>query len=202
MAEVPDSLIRILKEFWWAMRSPEGRVALRYTLVRDLPGSYGFLARRRALRPWLAAAGPNLRIHVGARFRNPHKLRVGENVTIGVDNFLQAAGGIAIGDHSLLGPGVKIWSANHVYADGERLIREQGFEYKAVSIGRDVWIGANAFIMPGTELGDGCIVAAGSVVGAKHYPPDKILAGNPARVIGSRRRGEPDPGDGGDGASG
>jgi acetyltransferase-like isoleucine patch superfamily enzyme len=61
-----------------------------------------------------------------------------------------------------------------------------------VVIGRDVWIGANAFVMPGVQLGDGCVVAAGAVVGAKKYPPYKILAGNPARVIGTRQTEQPE----------
>ena len=57
----------------------------------------------------------------------------------------------------------------------------------------DCWIGANAFIMPGANLGEGTIVSAGSVVGGKAVPPYKILAGNPARVIGSREPIDPAP---------
>ncbi len=105
-----------------------------------------------------------------------------------MDNFVQAAGGLTIGDYTLLGPGVKIWTTNHVFENPDELIRKQGAEYRSVSIGSDVWIGSNAFIMPGTELGDGCIVSAGSVVGAKKYPPYSILMGNPARVIGNRKK--------------
>ncbi len=183
-------MLDILKRFFWSLQSPEGRMHLRYLFVRNLPGPYGFLLRRRVLAPHFGSVGTEVSIHEGTRIRNIHKLHLGNQVTLGVDNFLQAAGGITIGDHSLLGPGVKVWSTNHVFAAPDTLIRGQGYEYKEVVIGRDVWIGANAFIMPGTRLGDGTVVAAGSVVGAKKYPPFAILAGNPARVIGSRRARE------------
>jgi acetyltransferase-like isoleucine patch superfamily enzyme len=181
-------LLQILKEFFWSLKDPVARMSMAYACVRNMPGSYGFSARARVLRRHFASIGERVRIHEGARFRNVHKISLGEYVTFGVDNFIQAAGGLTIGDYSLLGPGVKIWTTNHVFADPDVLIREQGAEYRAVTIGRDVWVGSNAFIMPGTELGDGCIVSAGSVVGAKSYPPYSILMGNPARVIGKRSK--------------
>ena len=90
------------------------------------------------------------------------------------------------GNLGILGPGVKIWSANHRFEDTSRSIAEQGYEYKKVTIGNHVWIGANAFIMPGAAIGDYVVISAGAVVGAKTYPPYKIVAGNPARVIGTR----------------
>ena len=180
-------MLQILKEFWWSLRDPTSRLMLRYHFVRNCPGPYGFLLRARVLAPAFGTCGPRLRVHEGARFRNIHKIRIGSDVTIGVDDFLQAAGGITIGDDSLLGPGVKIWSTNHVFTDPDKRIRDQGSEYRAVVVGRDVWIGSNAFLMPGVELGDGCVVAAGSIVGAKKYPPYCMLMGNPARVIGNRR---------------
>lgn len=186
-------MLQVLKEFWRSLRDPTGRLLLRYAFVRNCPGSYGFLLRAGVLRPAFGRCGPRVRIHEGARFRNVHKILLGDNVTIGVDNFLQAAGGITIGDHTLLGPGVKVWTTNHVFADPDRPIRDQGAEYREIVIGGDVWIGSNAFLMPGVELGDGCIVSAGSVVGAKKYPPYSILMGNPARVIGNRKKAGPAP---------
>jgi acetyltransferase-like isoleucine patch superfamily enzyme len=65
---------------------------------------------------------------------------------------------------------------------------QQGHEKKPVVIGGDVFIASNSFIMPGVTIPDGCIVAAGSVVGVKNYPPYSIIAGNPARVVGSRKK--------------
>ena len=87
---------------------------------------------------------------------------------------------------TVIGPGAKIWSANHGFSDPSIPIQDQEYENKKVIIGNGCWIGANAFLMPGVNLGEGCIVSAGAVVGAKNYPAYKIIAGNPARVIGTR----------------
>lgn len=57
-----------------------------------------------------------------------------------------------------------------------------GFPMKDISIGDDVWIGANVIILKGTHIGNGSIVAAGSVVCSGRYPNNALLAGNPARV--------------------
>ena len=179
-------MFSIIRAFFRALKTRQGRFRLRYWLVRNIPGEYGFLLRRRILSKAWAVAGPEVRVHEGFRFRNIEKIRLGRRVNIGVDTFIQAGGGVEIGDYSILGPGVRIWTQNHVSSRIDIPIQEQGADYKAVTIGRDVWIGANAFVMPGAELGDGVVVAACAVVGAKKYPPYKILAGNPARVIGTR----------------
>jgi acetyltransferase-like isoleucine patch superfamily enzyme len=99
---------------------------------------------------------------------------------------IQAGGIIEVGEDVLIGPGAKIWSANHGFSDPSTPIQDQEYENKKVIIGNGCWIGANAFLMPGVNLGEGCIVSAGAIVGAKNYPPYKIIAGNPARVIGTR----------------
>lgn len=59
------------------------------------------------------------------------------------------------------------------------------FPGEEIRIGDDVWVGANATILKGAHLGDGCIVAAGAVVTRGEYPPGSILAGNPARIVKS-----------------
>jgi len=176
----------LTREFIRAMKTRQGRFRLRYALVRNIPGEYGFILRRRVLRQFWAVEPEEVRVHEGFRFRNIERITLGKRVNVGVDSFIQAGGGVDIGDFTILGPGVRIWTQNHVSSDPTVPIQDQGAEYKPVKIGRDVWIGANAFVMPGAELGDGVVVAACAVVGAKKYPPYKILAGNPARVIGTR----------------
>jgi acetyltransferase-like isoleucine patch superfamily enzyme len=179
-------MIQFLRCVWQDIRTDVGRFRIRAHLVKDWPGATGHYLRRRVLLPWFGRAGANVDINEGVQFRNIQKMVVGNNVALGMDNFFQAGGGIEIGDNTILGPGVRVWSQNHVFADIDRPVRDQGYEYKKVTIGRDVWIGANTFIMPGAEIGDGCIISAGSVVGAKRIPPNMILAGNPARAIGKR----------------
>jgi acetyltransferase-like isoleucine patch superfamily enzyme len=88
--------------------------------------------------------------------------------------------GIEFGEGTILAPGVKIISANHDLGDLSRF--EEG---GPVKIGKSCWIGANAVVLPGVELGDHTVVGAGAVV-AKSFPSHRILAGNPVAEIGRR----------------
>ncbi|WP_281269179.1 DapH/DapD/GlmU-related protein [Thiocapsa rosea] len=51
-----------------------------------------------------------------------------------------------------------------------------------IEVGDGAWIGAGAMLLPGVSIGDGCVVAAATVVLKGHYPPNVLLAGNPARI--------------------
>jgi acetyltransferase-like isoleucine patch superfamily enzyme len=168
------------------LRKPSWRFLVLQEMLRMIPGEFGFEIRAWLLGRRFKQAGPGLRLFPGTRLFGVEHLKVGSHCWIGLDNTIQAHGGVEIGDHVLLGPGVKIWSVNHVFADSNRPIIDQGYEHKPVIIGSNVWIGANAFVMPGAHIGDGVIVSAGSVVGAKFIEPYSVIAGNPARRIGSR----------------
>ena len=170
----------------WDLGTAGGRYLIVQEMVRNLPGEVGFEIRRRLLGRHFQRSGPGLRLFPGMRLFGVQQLAVGANCWIGIDNTIQANGGVEMGDNVLLGPGVKIWSVSHVYADPVRPIIEQGYEHKPVVIGSNVWIGANAFIMGGAHIGDGVVVSAGAVVGGKDVEPYAIIAGNPARKIGSR----------------
>lgn len=170
------------------MSDKYGRFHYLNAVLTRFPGQVGVHLRRIFITKYFNHAGNQITIHEGVRFRGIHNLNVGNNVHIGVDNFLQASGGIEIQDGVMLGPGVKIWSVNHVYDDISRPILEQGYIEAKVTIGKGSWIAANVFIMPGVIIPEGCVVSAGSVVNIKNYPPYSILSGNPCRVIG--RRGE------------
>ena len=89
---------------------------------------------------------------------------------------------IAIGDDTLVGPGVHIYAATHPMNAEER---RAGLEFGSpVAIGRGVWIGGGAIICPGTTIGDGTVVGAGSVV-TRSLPASVLAAGNPCRVLRS-----------------
>ncbi len=177
--------IKLLRVLVRDLKSRSRRRDFCVWILRNIPGDVGLELRRMYLTKQFRACG-YLYCDEGARFRNIHKIALGDNVGIGENSFLQGAGGITIGDYVMLGPGVHIWSANHVYADPSIPVRLQGYQFQEVVIEDDVWVGANVFIMPGARIGKGCVISAGSVVGAKVIPPYSILAGNPARVIGTR----------------
>jgi acetyltransferase-like isoleucine patch superfamily enzyme len=181
------SFMRILKRFYWDVVDPDERKYLLYYFISQFPGPAGNLMRGRFVEKKARSVGRNLIVMAGTRFRSIENLVLGNDVQIGYDNFIQAYGGVTIGDNVMTAPGVKIWSVNHNFEDKNVLIANQGVKEAEVIIGNDVWISSNAFILPGVVLPDGVVVSAGSVVGIKAYSPYSIVAGNPARVIGSRR---------------
>lgn len=113
-------------------------------------------------------------------------LVVGDNVGLGTHGFWGCAGGIEIGDNTIFGNYVSLHSENHNYTEKDVPIRLQGVNRKGIKIGKDCWIGAKVTILDGTELGDGCIVAAGAVVRGK-IPSYSIIGGIPAKIIKMRK---------------
>lgn len=117
-------------------------------------------------------------------FFPPFYTDCGKNITIGKNVFLnmgckfQDQGGIFIGDGSLIGHNVVLATLNHAM-DPE----DQATMIPApIHIGKRVWIGANATVLPGVTIGDGAIVAAGAVV-TKDVPENTVVGGVPARVM-------------------
>ena len=178
--------VSLMKLAWWDFHSKDVRFEFISGITGGIPGKIGHEIRKIIWRNYLGGSGPNIAIHKNVIILNPDKLVMGDYARLGIGCYIQAGGEVYIGEHTMLGPYVKIWSQNHRFDDPEILAIEQGYDNKPVHIGSDVWIGADAFIMPGTQIGDRCIVSACSVVGAKHYPENSILAGNPARKIGER----------------
>jgi len=106
-----------------------------------------------------------------------------------IDQFcaLYGQGGLEIGAWCSIASGVKIYSQSNQYKHNKtKRILEQPVIYKKVTIGNDVWIGANAVILPGVQIGDGAIIGAGAVV-RHNVPSQAIVAGVPAKVIGWRK---------------
>ncbi|WP_396349817.1 acyltransferase [Gordonia amicalis] len=113
-------------------------------------------------------------------------MTVGERVGLGTDCFYGCAGGITIGDDTLVGNFVSLHSENHSAERRDVVIREQGVTHAGIRIGRDCWLGAKVTVLDGTVIEDGCIIAAGSVVTRGTYERYGIYAGVPAKRIGTR----------------
>jgi len=113
-------------------------------------------------------------------------LIIGNNVGIAQNCFIQVRGAVHIGNDVMFGPGVSIFSEEHGFENPDKLMTEQPEIRKGVSIGNNVWIGTRAVILDGVSIGDGSIIAAGSVV-KSHVPPFSIVAGIPGKVIKSRK---------------
>ena len=105
---------------------------------------------------------------------------IGDHTRIGLHNTI--IGPVKIGSHVNLAQGITVTALNHNFDDTEKRIDEQGVSTNPVTIEDDVWIGANAVILPGVTIGNHCVVAAGAVV-TKDVPPHSLVAGVPAKVI-------------------
>ena len=105
-------------------------------------------------------------------------IRIGKNVFINHACTFLDLGGITIEDDVLIGPKVSIITENHPINPDERKV----LDVKSVLIKRNVWIGANATILPGVTIGENSVVAAGAVV-TKDVSANTVVAGIPAKVI-------------------
>lgn len=148
-------------------------------LVNKIPGvsarlrayaaaGVGFEDRKRAL------------IMLGSEVWAPQNLTLGAGATIGRDVLLDARGGIAVGRNVNVSSFVKIQTAKHLVDDPD-----YRHEYSPIVLGDRVWIGLGAMILGGVTIGEGAVVAAGSVV-TKDVEPFAKVGGVPARPIGQR----------------
>lgn len=135
--------------------------------------------RQALLTEQMAAVGK------GVNIRAPFHVDYGYNITLGDAVFMNFGCvildvvAVDIGDRTMIGPHVKIFAADHP-RDAET--RRSGLEFgRPVVIGKDVWIGGGAIIVPGVTIGDGAVIGAGAVV-TRDVPAGATAVGNPARV--------------------
>lgn len=105
---------------------------------------------------------------------------IGDHTRIGLHNTI--IGPVTIGSHVNLAQGITITALNHNFDDSEKRIDQQGVTTKEVVLEDDIWVGANAVILPGVTIGKHAVVAAGAIV-TKDVPPHSLVAGVPAKVI-------------------
>jgi maltose O-acetyltransferase len=134
---------------------------------------------RELLVERLAAVGE------GAVIRPPFHCDYGSNISLGAGVFLNFncvildVVEVTIGDKTQIGPGVQILTADH---PRDAAGRASGLEFgRPIHIGRNVWIGGGAIVLPGVTIGDDGLIGAGSVV-TRDVPAGATAFGNPARV--------------------
>lgn len=128
----------------------------------------------------------------GAVIRPPFYCDYGFNISLGADVFLNFncvildVVTVSIGDGTQIGPAVQILAADH---PRDPAVRSAGLEFgRPIRIGRNVWIGGGAIILPGVSIGDDALIGAGSVV-TRDVPAGLTAFGNPARVQRPREGG-------------
>lgn len=133
-----------------------------------------------------ALIGPYVSLAVGLSpdqgEANDPTIVIGEGCSIGAHNGIIALEGIKIGPRVYTGPRVYITDINHGYERLDEAIGHQLQASRPVSIGADSWIGTNSVVLPGTDIGEHVVIAAGSIVSGQ-VPARCIIAGAPARII-------------------
>ena len=146
----------------------------------------------RMLAPLYQHRGRHSVIHRSVRMDTPpyRQFRLGSYSVIESGACINnAVGDVIIGDHTRVGlhnvnlaQGITVTALNHNFTEPGKRIDEQGVSTMPVTIEDDVWIGANAVILPGVAIGTHSVVAAGAIV-TKDVPPRSLVAGVPAKVI-------------------
>jgi maltose O-acetyltransferase len=120
-----------------------------------------------------------------AMIRPPFHCDYGFNISLGAGVFLNFncvildVVAVSIGDKTQIGPAVQILAADHPRDAAQRAA---GLEFgRPIRIGRNIWIGGGAIILPGVTIGDDALIGAGSVV-TRDIPAGAVAFGNPARV--------------------
>ncbi len=117
-------------------------------------------------QPFLCDYGYN--IHIGDKFYANHNLVILDGAPV------------RFGGNVFIAPNCGFYTAGHPIDATER---NKGLEYaRPITVGNDVWIGANVCVLPGVTIGDDCVIGAGSVV-VKDIPPHSVAVGNPCKVI-------------------
>ena len=135
--------------------------------------------RRRIVRELFGAGGDDVWL------QPPFFCDYGSNILLGKKCFFNFncvvldVCPVRIGDHTLFGPAVQIYTAMHPLDAELRRTQEYG---QRVEIGSDVWVGGGAIICPGVTIGSRSVIGAGSVV-TRDIPAGVFAAGNPCRVI-------------------
>ncbi len=156
------------KRWFRNLRKKEGTLALglRYALLKSL-------AKK---------CGDAVAVYTDAYILHPENMEIGSNVTFQPMCYVEAMGGITIGDDVSIAHHATIISESHVYDDPDVPFKCQGMIRKPVVIGNDVWIGAKASVLCGVQVGDKAVIGANSVVN-KNVENCHVVVGSPAKTV-------------------
>src|SRR5579872_2864590 len=136
-------------------------------------------ARRRILKELFGKGGHSVWMQPPFFCDYGSNIELGERVYFNFNCVVLDVCTVKIGDFTLFGPAVQIYTATHPMQAAQRRQQEFG---KPIEIGSDVWVGGGAIICPGVRIGSKTVIGAGSVV-TRDIPDGVFAAGNPCRVI-------------------
>ncbi len=137
------------------------------------------------LKKRLGILDKNIDIAANSIFENHENIIWNDNIYIGPNAYIWAIGGLEIGENVIIGPRVTIHTSNHKFENATMLPYDGSSYLKKVTIEKNVWIGDSVLIVPGVTIGEGSVVAMGSVV-TQDVPKYSVIGGNPAEIIKQR----------------
>lgn len=109
-----------------------------------------------------------------------YNIEIGENFYANMNCIILDEAKVKFGNNVFIAPGCGFYTAEHPLNVEQR---NKGLEYaKPITIGNNVWIGAQCIILAGVTIGDNCVIGAGSVV-TRDIPPNVVAVGNPCKVL-------------------
>lgn len=156
-----------------------------YKLIRSHDNYLAMFIRFICMKNCAKSCGENVAIFSNVYLFNVQNFEIGNNVSIHPMCYIDASGGISIGDDVSIAHSVTIMSEEHKYTDINVNIKDQGCIYKKTTIENNVWIGAGCRILAGAYIETGSIIAAGAVV-KNRVKAYSIVGGVPAKMIKQR----------------
>jgi len=154
--------------------------------TRHLPSIEGIVIRRILYRSLFKKMGRDALIYPGVYITHTYGIEVGDKLSVNSGAVLDGRGGIRIGNSVMVGPHAVLVSSTHQHKQIEVPMTILDHIMQPLVIQDDVWIGANAFIKGGINIGRGVVIAAGSSV-LTDIEEYKIVGGVPGHIIGDRR---------------
>lgn len=149
-------------------------------ITGELNGSYHTADETRAFLTRLTGRPVDQSVTVFLPFYSDFGKNIvfGKNVFVNAGCHFQDQGGVTIGDGALIGHNVVFATINHAMAPSRR----SSMTFAPIAVGKNVWIGSHATILPGVTIGDGAVIGAGAVV-TRDVPENAVAAGVPARLL-------------------
>lgn len=154
-------------------------VALLILILDRVIYYFGRIIAKARAENWFP--GKRLVMDYSTIIKHPERIDLGDDVWIGSNVSIGAYGGIKLGDR------VRISHGAIIETGGLNLSGSLPYSHigKPISIGKGVWVGANAIVLAGVDVGEQAVIAAGAIV-TKDVPTNCIVAGAPAKVLGQR----------------
>lgn len=172
----------LLRKLWGKYRKTRthaGLVFLSLWLTARVPSRRGRIA---LFRMWGMTVDRTCVIHMFCEIRGPKNITIGKGTVIGHNCVLDGRKGIEIGENVNVSSEAMIWSLQHDYNDPH--FKAAG---EKVVIHDNAWVSCRSIVLPGREIGQGAVIAAGAVV-TKDVPAFKIVGGLPAKIIADRNQ--------------